>query len=86
MKEFTELGGFRMAIQLTAVSLYMIACMPYSLAMWSVLGMSHNCHHGHHADLTQMDFFLWRYLKAEVYTVPKNYRTLAGLEINLFDR
>ena len=47
MEGFVELGGFRTAPQLTAISLYVIACMPYSLTMWSVLGMPENDHHGH---------------------------------------
>ena len=36
-----------MTILLTATSLYVIASIPYPLAMWSVLGMPHNGHHDH---------------------------------------
>ena len=39
---FVEIGGFRMAPRLTAVSLYVIACMRYYLAMWSVFSTPHN--------------------------------------------
>ena len=37
----------RMAPHLTSVSLYVVACISYSLAMWSVLGMPRSGHHGH---------------------------------------
>ena len=75
MEGFLEPGGFRMAIQLTAASLYVIFSIPYPLAMWSVLGMPHNGHHG--PDLTPMDFFLSGYLMDKIYqTAPPNLQDL----------
>ena len=74
MEGCLELGGFRMAILLTATSLYVVASMPYPLAMWSVLGMPQNGHHDHKT-LRQcnMDLFLWGYLMDKVYNtaLPK---------------
>ena len=63
MEGFVELGGFRMAPQLTVVSLYVIACMPF---------------HGH-VVLTSMDFSgdTSRATKGKVYqTIAQNVHDL----------
>ena len=65
-----------MAIQLTAASLYVIDSIPYSLAMWSVLGMPQNGHHDHQT-LRRWTFFLWGYLMDKVYqTTPPHLHDL----------
>ena len=61
-----------MTILLTVTSLYVIASIPYPLAMWSVLGMPQNGHHVHKT-LRQWASFSWiRYIKPH-YQI---YRTL----------
>ena len=55
--------------QLTAVSLYVIACMPYVMAMWSVLATT--------VTRPYANGLLWGYLKAKVYqTVLQNLQDL----------
>ena len=65
-----------MVIQLTAASLYVIASIPYSLAMWSVFGHATEWP-PRSPDVTPMDLFLWGYIMDKVYQpAPPNSQDL----------